>query len=251
MGRIFEIGGHRVRSASRRGVGNALEVPRRMVANFTLYDPSNVSSGETDAGNAIRFALQNPTQISGLPNTGASLSIPIEDLLGQAADSDILDLLAGVAVFGADDPPSADLRIGAVLANGPLQTATVGFGVCLTASGTDWLVGHLVSTAGTWSVTNAAASSASTRGGLGQALFMTSTTQRRVQASPLDATGAGVAGTNLASAIATAAVGDNLTHFGLFAGWVTGGGTGTPGNVDVQGYEMVLRQTQISRAGRL
>lgn len=237
--------------ASFFGGGRGLVAPRRLVAAYTMYDPNSVSSGETDVSGGARFALVNETVASGLPNTGASLSILLTDLLGRTlVDSDIFDLLSAVVCYGANDPPSADMRIGCGLANAPLETATFGYGATLSASSGDWLVGHTSASAGTWSVTNAGAASASARGARGMATFMTSTTQRRVQACPLDANGVEISVANGASAIQTVAIGDSLPYFWIFAGWITGSG-GTPGNVDVQAFEAVLRQNQIANQARL
>lgn len=233
--------------------GRPLLAPPRGVSAFTLYDPNDVADGAPvdDGAGFVEVLLQNAAIASGLPNTGVSLSAPLVDLLGRGGvDSDIYDLLSAVVAWvREDDPPSADLRVGAGLANGPLQTATQGYGVCLTASGTDWMVGHLACPSGTWSATNAAAANALTRGARASARHLASTTQRSISACGLDSSGAEIVAANVASAPGTAAVGDNLTHFFLFAGWVTGTG-GAATSVGLTGFECVLRQLQFRRSGR-
>ncbi len=222
----------------------------RAVSQFTNEDPGSVSSAETQVGNYIQFALTNAATVSGLPNTSSSLTVVAKDILNGVADADIYDLLSTIVVYaGNDDPPQVDMRIGAFICNGLPSVATVGFGVTLTASGTDWIVGHLICAAGAWTNVAAAAADALTRGGRGSATHMTNSTQRSIRSCGLNASGLEINTVNIAASANTVAISDNLTHFGIFAGWATGVG-GTPGNVLVSGYELLAKMSMFSGYGR-
>lgn len=222
----------------------------RAVEDGDFYDPNALTLGVQVVEGYYRFLLSKTDVVSGVPSSGASLTFAARDLLAQASDGDIFDLLNSVFLFARDDdPPSADLRVWAAITNGPIQIATAGVGCFVQADSSDWRVGHLACVGGTWSATAASASLTTTRGARAQPGFMTSTTQRRIQACPIDADGLGLAGSNTASGQATVAVGNDLTHFAIGIGFVTGSG-GSAVDVDCYGAEIFLKQPDILRARR-
>lgn len=219
------------------------------------YDPNSILQSLQSNGRYLQAKLQNHATISRNPNTGVSWSALIHDLFGVQTVMDIFTLLNAVTIQTIDDdPPGNDIIIGAGVADGPVQTAHTGFAVALIKSGTDWKLRKYVLTDGappTWTITDASAVSASTRGARLTLFNTNSNAQRGCALQAFDTNGDALTTSNLQPTNTASSTQPNqYTHVFAFAGWDTGSGGSDGTQVTLRANEEVLRQTQIARAER-
>jgi hypothetical protein len=240
--------------AGGQGYAQQLRFTDRDLATWQAiqYDPNSVLQSVQMNGRYLKARLQNHATVSRNPNTGVSWSAPIHDLYGNAAVMDILTLLNTVAFQTLDDdPPGADIVIGAGAGNGPVQTMTQGFAVALFKSGSDWKVRKYVCAAGTWTATDATAVSASVVGARLLLFSTNSSVQRGCCIQPFDTNGNPVTTLNIEPINTTTSTqSDQYTHVFSFAGWDTGSGGSDGTQVTLRANEMVLRMTQITKYER-
>jgi hypothetical protein len=221
------------------GLTNRLRA-QQPVGSGTAADPSSILTSYEAAGLYTRLTVENETEVSRIPHLGASFSAPLVDALGAPGAAFTLGDTLQLWLWSEDAEPPADVVLWAALTRGALATDSFGAAVMLEAVAGNWRVQHATNNATSWSITNASAVDASTRGGVLQVVVGVSHTNGRVSAYGVDAGGLKVTGVN-ANTLTGAhnTYGDPLDTISWGAGWATGSG-GSAGAVARLSPRLVL-----------
>lgn len=208
----------------------------------TLVDSNSLVSSAAVVGHETQLTMQADTTVSRLLNLGAYYSTSVLDYLGRnsSINVDLHDLCRLTLWTSDDDPPSADLIIWAALTAGALSSTSMGVGVALEASGTDWKVSHATNAGAGWNFVSGTAVSADTVGAGLQLMLANAQNTARTAAYGLNSAGNPITTTNVSTAPSTNNVGNDFDTISWGAGWITGDGSGTVGAVAKLGVHCVL-----------
>lgn len=234
-------------SGSSGAAGASADARAFALAGSTAEDPSDILASAVQDGDDVVVTL-DATTISNAPNTAASWTQPLRNLLGAVSTVDLGDI-ARAFVRANDLVPVTDLWVGIAFESADAR----GVAYRIAAVAGDWQVQHATraTAGGAWSAWTAGTSNAATQAADGWLIAGTGGTQARMAALGRDSTGAHITAAGVATAAGQVNVGGSYDRVRLCVGWIAGALGTVPVTVRVRAGTIPLKFTDLPTVKRL